>query len=373
MSIEQKLLEIQALAEQLAEAKCMKKEAEEETEDEPEGKDGESDIENDDEAEDSEDDEKNEGVLSSIAAGAGKMASAVGGNPVQKWAKSKAKQMAKDDASNQARSGKINMGQLLAKHKEIDNDPQYKTESEDKIDLGDLFAGQELSEEFKGKAAAVFEAAVAVRVQQEVAELQESLAQQQLDEAVELKESLVDKVDGYLDYMVEQWMQKNELAINRGVKTEILESFVSGMKSLFETHYIDVPDEKYDLVEESQAEVQALEARLDEAAEQLVGMQQQIREMVRQRSVDEACAELAATDAERFRQLAEGLAFGGETEFKGKLQSILESYFKSTPSTKVISEEFMTDAPVESINESAAPAVNPTMAAYLRALEKSGF
>ena len=321
MSIEQKLQELQALAEQLEEAKCMKKEseAEDEKEDEPEGEDGESDIENDDEAEGAESEEDE------------------GKKPVPEKAK-------------------------------------VKSVKESKVDLGDLFAGQELSEEFKAKAAAVFEAAVSVRVQQEVAELQESFAQKQLNEAAELKESLVDKVDGYLDYMVEQWMEKNELAINRGVKTEILESFVSGMKSLFETHYIDVPDEKYDLVEQSQAEVQELEARLDEQAEQLVGMRQQIREMTRQRQIDEACVDLADTDAERFRQLAEELAFGGENEFRGKLQSILETYFQAAPAAApVLKEEFMTDEPVQQIVEEVKPAVDPTMAAYLRAIEKSGF
>jgi len=320
MSIEEKLLELQALAQQLEEAKCAKSEsADSETEDEPEGEDGEPEIENDDGAQGSkESDDKEE---------------------------SKEKVMEKK-----------------------------KSMKEDKVDLGDLFAGQELSEEFKQKAAAVFEAAVAVRVKQEVAALQESFSQQAINEAAELKESLVDKVDGYLDYMVEQWMNKNELAINRGIKTEILESFVSGMRGLFESHYIDVPDEKYDLVEATQAEVQELESRLDEQAEQLVGLQQQIRAMTRQRQIEEACADLADTDAERFRQLAEELAFTGEAEFKGKLQSILESYFKAaSAAAPVLKEEFMTDLPVEVIQEEAKLVVDPTMAAYLRAIEKSGF
>ena len=331
MSIEQKLLEIQALAAQLEEAKCMKKEAEstDDTEDEPAGDDKESDIENDDAAEGSEaDDEEDK------------------------------KEMSKKSVSEKMK-------------------PKMKAKSvkESKIDLGDLFAGQELSEEFKGKAAAVFEAAVAVRVQQEVAELQESLEQQQLDEAVELKESLVDKVDGYLDYMVEQWMTKNELAINRGIKTEILESFVSGMKGLFESHYIDVPDEKYDLVEAKQEEVQTLEQRLDEQTAQIICLKQDIKDMDRKAHIDEACQALSDTDAERFRQLAEELSYSDSKEFRGKLNAVVESYFSANNSKsakKVLAEEFMTDAPVEMLEESST-SIDPLMAKYLKAIEKSGF
>jgi hypothetical protein len=376
MSIEQKLAELERLAEQLDEAKrSVKKEAaEDEKEDEPEGNDGESDIENDDEAEGSEDDEKNEGVLSSIATGAGKLASAIGGKPVKNWAKGKAKQMAKDDALNQVRSGKITMGQFLDKHKEIDNDPQYKTESEEsKIDLGKLFEGQELSEEFKKSATEIFEAAVSARVNQEVAELKESFEQQQLDEAVALKESLVDKVDGYLDYVVEQWMNKNELAINRGIKTEILESFVSGMKQVFESHYIDVPDEKYDLVEAVKSEKEDLERRLDEQTESIMHLKKNIKDMQKQFAIEESCKGLAETDAEKLRALAEELVFSNTAEFTEKLVLIQENYLVvKKPQSKVLAEEFMTDVPVETIQESA-PAIDPSMQRYLKAIEKSGF
>ncbi len=321
MSIEQKLKELQDLAEQLEvnEAKkCMKEQEPEETEDEPEGEGGESEIENDgaEGSEKSDDEESKEKVME-----------------------------------------------------------KKKSMKESKIDLGDLFSGQELSEEFKQKATAVFEAAVATRVKQEIAELKESFEQQSLQESVELKEGLVDKVDGYLDYMVEQWMNKNELAINRGIKTEILESFISGMRSLFESHYIDVPDEKYDLVEATQQEVQTLESRLDEQAETIIALQQQIKQMNRNSLIEEACKDLADTDAEKFRGLAEELTFSNEQEFGGKLTAILENYFSAKqPAQKVLAEEFMTDAPVEVIQEQvAAVQIDPTMQQYLRAIEKTGF
>ena len=175
--------------------------------------------------------------------------------------------------------------------------------------------------------------------------------------------------------MVEQWMTKNELAINRGIKTEILESFVSGMKGLFESHYIDVPDEKYDLVEAKQEEVQTLEQRLDEQTAQIICLKQDIKDMDRKAHIDEACQALSDTDAERFRQLAEELSYSDSKEFRGKLNAVVESYFSANSSKsakKVLAEEFMTDAPVEMLEESSA-SIDPLMAKYLKAIEKSGF
>ena len=351
MSIEQKLLEIQALAAQLEEAKCMTKEA---------------DVA-----------EAVSPVLKSAKLHTVDIDHMGGHDEHAKMHNITLKKTGTH--SHNATGTKKNLQKFLTKHYDDHDDAKElhpEVFKEDyKIDLGGLFDGQELSEEFKGKAAAVFEAAVAVRVQQEVAELSESFAQKQLDEAVELKESLVDKVDGYLDYMVEQWMTKNELAINRGIKTEILESFVSGMKGLFESHYIDVPDEKYDLVEAKQEEVQTLEQRLDEQTAQIICLKQDIKDMDRKAHIDEACQALSDTDAERFRQLAEELSYSDSKEFRGKLNAVVESYFSANNSKsakKVLAEEFMTDAPVEMLEESSA-SIDPLMAKYLKAIEKSGF
>ena len=247
----------------------------------------------------------------------------------------------------------------------------------EKMDLGALFEGEEFSDEFKQTASEIFEAAVNLRVEAEVAaltaELQESFEQKTLLESAELKESLVDKVDGYLDYMVEQWMEKNELAINRGIKTEILESFVSGMKDVFESHYIDVPDEKFDLVEAAQTEVAELEARLDEAVARNVELTGTLKEVSRQIMIDEAVEGMVETDAEKFRQLAEELTYSDEG-FDRKLATIKESYFSKSdkPKTKQIVEEFMTNEPVVETLEEATK-IDPTMALYLTALERSTY
>jgi hypothetical protein len=245
------------------------------------------------------------------------------------------------------------------------------------LDLGDLFEGQDLSEEFKTTAAELFESAVTVRVKQQLDEaiddLQEKFDQYVNEQTTELKESLVDKIDGYLDFMVEQWMDKNELAINRGIKTEILESFVSGMKNVFESHYIDVPDEKFDLVEASRAEVVELEARLDEEVAKSVSLTKTLKEISRQVMIDEAVEGMAETDAEKFRQLAEEMTYT-DTGFEKKLAVIKESYFSAskTRHSKQLTEEFMTDEPIEeTLNESST--IDPVMARYLTALERSNY
>jgi len=240
-----------------------------------------------------------------------------------------------------------------------------------KIDLGALFEGQELTEDFKLKTIAVFEAAVEARVAQDVAELKESMDKEALTEASALYESLVEKVDGYLDYMVEQWMEKNALAVNRGIKTEILESFVGGMKDLFESHYIDVPDEKYDLIEATQAEVTELEAKLDEAVEENISLRASLKETARLIQIEEAVDGLAETDAEKFRELAESLSYTSEEEYAKKLQGIRESYFKKPAATeaKPLHEEFITSTPVEVVNEEVVK-LDPVMARYVAAASK---
>ena len=386
-TVEDKLAQLAELAENLKEQEALALEEAKkcDTEDEPEGSEGKSEIETDD-IEDSDakpdfidadkDGDKKEDMVKALK-DKKQVKESEGLDELSQGTLKSYKQGALDDGrlgmikNDKAKMAKRSAGMKVA-------DSKIKTESEEThMDLGNLFEGQELSEEFKANATELFEAAVALRVEQEVAaltaELQEGFEQKALEESTELKESLVDKVDGYLDYMVEQWMEKNELAINRGIKTEILESFVSGMKEVFESHYIDVPDEKYDLVEAAQTEVQDLEARLDEAVAKTVELTGTLKEISRQIMIDEAVEGLVETDAEKFRALAEELTYSDEG-FDRKLAMIKESYFsKSTkPSVVPLVEEFMTDTPVAELNE-VAPKIDPVMAQYLTAIERSTY
>lgn len=230
-------------------------------------------------------------------------------------------------------------------------------------DVAALINGEELSEEFKTKAATIFEAAVVTRVKQEVAKLEEEFDARLAEQVESIKEGMVEKVDGYLNYVVEQWMTDNELALENGMKAEIMESFVSGMKGLFEQHYIEVPEEKFDILADLQEEAEFTKAKLDEQLAANVELTKKINEMTRTSTIAEASSGMADTDVEKFNALAEELSFEDIESFKTKLQTIKENYFgkKST-----VVESVVTDEPVQLTED--VKSVDPVMAHYLRAL-----
>jgi len=248
---------------------------------------------------------------------------------------------------------------------EDDEDDMYESVTQ-KIDLGSLFEGEEFSAEFKSKAAELFEAAVEARIKQEIAQIEEEVSQRVVTESAELKEGLVDKVDGYLDYVVEQWMQKNELALDRGIKVEIFESFVSGMKDLFETHYIDVPEEKFDLMESVDAKAKTLEEQVDFLTAQNVELQQKFKLVAKEKQIEEACKELTDLEAERFKQLAEELAYDDEESFGKKLELVKENYISKAKQVKTVVDSVVTDSPV-ALNEDKQ--VDASMARYMHAFK----
>lgn len=231
-------------------------------------------------------------------------------------------------------------------------------------DVAALTNGEDLSEEFKTKAATIFEAAVITRVKAEVTKLQEEFDNQLAEQVEEIKEGLVEKVDGYLNYVVEQWIAQNEIALESGMKSEILESFVQGLKGVFEEHYIDVPEEKFDVLGDMQEKLEQLESKLNETVATNVDLTKQINEQKRIASVVEAADGLADTDVEKFKGLAEELTYEDADSFKKKLQTIRENYF-TNKSTNTLVESIVTDSPV--ITEEYK-AVDPTMKSYLSVL-----
>ena len=212
-----------------------------------------------------------------------------------------------------------------------------KAEIEEKIksinvkeDVEALVDGEDLSEEFKEKAATVFEAAVKSRIRSEIERMEESYVVS-LDEATStIKEELSEKVDDYLGYIVEQWMKENELAIERGLKGEIAEDFISGLKQLFEDHYIDVPDEKYDVLEAQAEKISELEEKLNETIDENVEKKKAVESLVRDRAIAEACSDLAETETEKFASLVEDVDFTDVDSFREKLSTLKESYFPKT-------------------------------------------
>lgn len=248
-----------------------------------------------------------------------------------------------------------------------------ETEAEDEMiidvkeDVEALVNGEELSEEFKTKAATIFEAAIVTRVKAEVAKLEEEFEAKLEEAKAENKEGLVEKVDGYLNYVVEQWIAQNEIALEHGIKSDILEGFVGGLKGLFEEHYIDIPEEKFDVLGSLENENAELQAKLDEQLAANVELNKTINEAKRSDIIKAAAADMTETEKEKFFGLAEELAFEDSETFEKKVQTIRENYFNGK-TTSTVAESVVTDSPVEDLTENTKP-VNPQMAKYLAALK----
>jgi SHS2 domain-containing protein len=203
-------------------------------------------------------------------------------------------------------------------------------------DVEALMEGEDLSEEFKEKAAVIFEAAVKSKTREEVSRIMEEAQYAIAEEVDQYKTTLAEKVDQYLDYVVEEWMQENELAIERGLKGEIAEDFISGLKQLFEDHYIDVPDERYDILEAQSDRISELEGQLNSVMENNIQMNSVNSELVREQVILEVSSVLADTEFEKFKSLTEDVDFGDEDSFRHKLDTLKESYF---PKTNYLAEE----------------------------------
>ena len=258
------------------------------------------------------------------------------------------------------------------KKEESDEDKKdMKEESdEDTIDVSAdveaLTKDEDLSEDFKAKAATIFEAAVNSKVKEAKMKLKAGYEEKLKEELDTTKAELVEKVDSYLNYVVEEWMQENKIAIERGIKGEIAEDFISGLKKLFEDHYIDVPDEKYDVLEDQASKIENLEAKLNEEIEKNVEMNKANSELKRQDIIDEASADLADTAKEKFNKLAEEVEFSNEEDFKTKVSTLKESYFGKK---EVASNEV--DELADANGETDPLDLTNSMAAYTAAISKT--
>ncbi len=237
----------------------------------------------------------------------------------------------------------------------------YNKESIDvKKDVDALLEGEDFSDEFKTKAETIFEAAVSSRI----SEVKETLEEQKTQAIEEAKEDMVDKIDSYLTYVTEEWKKENQLAIERGLKGEIAEDFITGLKSLFEDHYIDVPNEKYDILEAQTKEIEELKAKVNDLMEQDKSAKNRVGELVRESLISEVSKDLAETEKEKFHSLTADVEFSGEESFKEKLSTLKESYF---PSEKKVEEVLSEDAESPKTIEADSDA----MAAYTAAINKT--
>jgi hypothetical protein len=245
-----------------------------------------------------------------------------------------------------------------------------ETEKEEVIDVSDdvkaLIGDEKLTEEFKAKAATIFEAAIKSKLKVEKQKIEDGYKKKLKEEVDTAKAELVEKVDSYLNYVVEEWMKQNEIAVERGIKGEIAEDFISGLKKLFEDHYINVPDEKYDVLEDQASKIEELNKKLNEQIEANVKLNSEIGKLTRQDIVDAVSADLTDTNKEKFNKLAEEIEYSNANEFKNKVTTIKESYFNTS---KEISSKNEIDNVAE--GETTQVDLSNAMTAYTAAITKT--
>jgi len=230
-------------------------------------------------------------------------------------------------------------------------------------DVNALLGGEELSEEFKEKAKTIFEAALTAKVGEIKEALEAQYEEKLVEEVEEIKEALVERVDSYLEYVADEWFTENELAVEQGLKTEMTESFLEGMKGLFEAHYVSIPEDKYDVLESMVEKLDDMETKLNEQIEKNIHLNQRLAESVADGIFDEISEGLAATQKEKLASLAESVEFESEEEYREKLEILKESYFSANKTPKAHTETLS-----EGVDNSTESVSGP-MAAYLRTLQ----
>ena len=288
----------------------------------------------------------------------------------------KMEKMSAGDAKKLAASYMTKMNN--SQYSEGEHDKEEKKESVEKrlksIDVSEhveaLMNGEgDLSEEFKTKAATVFEAAVKSKVRSEIERMEDEYRTELEENINTTKSELTEKVDTYLNYVVEEWMKENELAIERGLKGEIAEDFISGLKQLFEDHYVDVPDEKYDVLEAQSEKISELEGKINEMMEKSIEMKKTNTSLVKEQVISELGSDLAETEIEKFKGLVEDVDYSDEESYREKLATLKESYFaKVNPNQTPVAE---TIDDVETGNAQSDIDTTDSMAAYMTAIGRT--
>ena len=230
-------------------------------------------------------------------------------------------------------------------------------------DVNALLAGEELSEEFQEKARTIFETAINAKVATIREELEAKYEEKFVEEIASAKESLAERVDSYLEYVADEWMSENQLAVETGLKADMTESFLTGMKSLFEEHYVQIPEEKYDVLESMVEKLDDMETKLNEQIEKNITLNARLSESASDVILNDVSEGLAQTQKEKLASLAESVEFESEEQYRGKLETLKESYFTQ----KNVSTPAKTETLSEGV-DSAPASVSGSMDAYMRAL-----
>ena len=246
---------------------------------------------------------------------------------------------------------------------EIETEAEYNVEE----DVNALLAGEELSEEFQEKARTIFETAIKSKVAEITEQVQSQYEEKLLEEVSTIKTELVERVDSYLEYVAGEWLEENQLAVEAGLKTEITESFLEGMKNLFEEHYVTIPEEKYNVVESMVDKLDEMESKLNEQIERNVALNRRLAESVADVIFAEVSEGLAVTQKEKLASLAENVEFDSEETYREKLVTLKNSYFSesATSTQREVAEE------VETVEETSTKDITPIMESYLSVLSRA--
>ena len=257
---------------------------------------------------------------------------------------------------------------------EISEEDEEETEETEEVveegldieeDVNALIEGEDLSEEFREKAKTIFEAAIISRVNQIKESLEAQYEERLVEEVQEISESLSERVDSYLEYVADEWFNENTLSIQSGLKEELSESFMTGLKGLFEDHYVSIPEDKYNVLESMVEKLDEMETKLNEQIEKNVSLNKRLAESVADGIFDQVSEGLAATQKDKLASLAESVEFESEEEYREKLETLKEAYFPS----KVVSPRARTESLSEGV-DNAPESISGTMSAYLNTLSR---
>jgi len=270
-----------------------------------------------------------------------------------------------DEGSEEDDAEDAKEGKKKKSKKEDEDEDEMKEEFDIEEDVNALLAGEDLSEEFQEKARTIFEAAIRSKVSEIKEELQEQYEESLVEELVAIKEELTDRVDAYLEYVADEWVSENALAVEAGLKTEMTESFLAGMKGLFEDHYVAIPEDRYDVLNTMVEKLDEMEGKLNEQIQRNVALNQRLAESVADVIFSEVCEGLALSQKDKLASLAENVEFDGEDNYREKLVTLRESYFPSNAGTQRNHSENLSES-----TESVQQPVSGLMESYLQTLNR---
>ena len=252
-------------------------------------------------------------------------------------------------------------------HESKEDEDGMKEEFDIEEDVNALLAGEDLSEEFQEKARTIFEAAIRSKVNEIKEDLQVAYEESLVEEITNIKLELVERVDSYLEYVADEWIKENALAVEHGLKTEMTESFLSGMRQLFEDHYVSIPEDKYDVIESMVDKLDEMEEKLNEQIERNVALNRRLAESVADVIFADVAEGLALTQKDKLASLAENVEFDGEANYREKLVTLRESYFPTNTSTQKNDSEYLSE---EYSYQDDSQSVSSVMEAYLQTLSR---